>query len=48
MEAALRALADPSRRAMVAAHLGGRERGAEEARWAELVPPYQELAAHIR
>jgi uncharacterized protein YndB with AHSA1/START domain len=31
----------------LAAYVGGRERGAEEARWAELVPPYQELAAHI-
>jgi uncharacterized protein YndB with AHSA1/START domain len=31
----------------LAAYLGGHERGAEEARWAALVPPYQELAAHI-
>jgi uncharacterized protein YndB with AHSA1/START domain len=31
----------------LAAYLGGHERGAAEARWAALVPPYQELAAHI-
>jgi uncharacterized protein YndB with AHSA1/START domain len=31
----------------LATYLGGQERGAEEARWAALVPPYQELAAHI-
>jgi uncharacterized protein YndB with AHSA1/START domain len=31
----------------LAAYLAGRERGDEEARWGELVPPYQELAAAI-
>jgi|ERR1700689_4992433 uncharacterized protein YndB with AHSA1/START domain len=31
----------------LAAHLAGRERGDTEARWSELVPPYQELAADI-
>jgi uncharacterized protein YndB with AHSA1/START domain len=31
----------------LAAHLAGRERGDTEARWDELVPPYQELAAKI-
>jgi uncharacterized protein YndB with AHSA1/START domain len=31
----------------LAAHLAGRERGDTEARWGELVPPYQELAAGI-
>jgi uncharacterized protein YndB with AHSA1/START domain len=31
----------------LASYLGGRERGDAEARWAELVPPYQELAANI-
>ena len=31
----------------LAAHLAGRERGDTEARWAELVPPYQDLAANI-
>jgi uncharacterized protein YndB with AHSA1/START domain len=29
----------------LAAYLAGRERGDEEARWKELVPPYQDLAA---
>jgi uncharacterized protein YndB with AHSA1/START domain len=29
------------------AYLGGRERGDTEARWAELVPPYQDLAASL-
>jgi uncharacterized protein YndB with AHSA1/START domain len=29
----------------LAAYLAGREQGDTEARWAELVPPYQELAA---
>ena len=32
----------------LAAYLGGRERGDSEARWDELVPPYQDLAANIR
>jgi uncharacterized protein YndB with AHSA1/START domain len=31
----------------LAGHLAGRERGDTEARWAELVPPYQDLAANI-
>jgi uncharacterized protein YndB with AHSA1/START domain len=31
----------------LAAHLAGRERGDTEARWDELVPPYQNLAADI-
>jgi len=31
----------------LAAYLGGRERGDTEARWDELVPPYQDLAASI-
>jgi uncharacterized protein YndB with AHSA1/START domain len=31
----------------LAAYLAGRERGDTEARWAELVPPYQDLAASI-
>ena len=31
----------------LAAYLAGRERGEAEARWAELVPAYQELAANI-
>ena len=31
----------------LAAYLAGRERGDAEARWAELVPPYQDLAANI-
>ncbi len=31
----------------LAAYLAGRERGDTEARWDELVPPYQDLAAHI-
>jgi uncharacterized protein YndB with AHSA1/START domain len=31
----------------LAAYLAGQERGGAEARWKELVPPYQELAAHI-
>jgi uncharacterized protein YndB with AHSA1/START domain len=31
----------------LAAHLAGRERGDSEARWDELVPPYQHLAANI-
>ncbi len=31
----------------LAAYLAGRERGDTEARWDELVPPYQELAARI-
>jgi uncharacterized protein YndB with AHSA1/START domain len=31
----------------LAAYLGGHERGGEEARWAALVPPYQELAAQV-
>jgi uncharacterized protein YndB with AHSA1/START domain len=32
----------------LAAYLAGRERGETEARWDELVPPYQHLAADIR
>ena len=31
----------------LAAHLAGREPGATEARWSELVPPYQDLAAQL-
>jgi uncharacterized protein YndB with AHSA1/START domain len=31
----------------LAAYLAGRERGDAEARWAELVPPYQDLASNI-
>jgi uncharacterized protein YndB with AHSA1/START domain len=31
----------------LAAYLSGRERGDTEARWAELVPPYQDLAANV-
>jgi uncharacterized protein YndB with AHSA1/START domain len=31
----------------LAAYLAGRERGDTEARWGELVPPYQELAANV-
>ena len=31
----------------LAAYLAGRERGDTEVRWAELVPPYQDLAANI-
>ena len=31
----------------LAAHLAGRERGGGEARWNELVPPCQDLAANI-
>jgi uncharacterized protein YndB with AHSA1/START domain len=31
----------------LAAHLAGHERGETEARWDELVPPYQDLAASI-
>jgi len=31
----------------LATYLGGRERGDSEARWDELVPPYQDLAANI-
>jgi hypothetical protein len=31
----------------LAAYVAGREPGDIEARWAELVPPYQELAATI-
>jgi uncharacterized protein YndB with AHSA1/START domain len=31
----------------LAAYVGGRERGDTEARWADLVPPYQDLAANI-
>jgi uncharacterized protein YndB with AHSA1/START domain len=32
----------------LAAYLAGRQHGGTEARWDELVPPYQDLAAHIR
>jgi uncharacterized protein YndB with AHSA1/START domain len=32
----------------LAAHLAGREPGDVEARWEELVPPYQKLAANVR
>jgi len=31
----------------LAAYLDGRESGGTEARWNELVPPYQDLAANI-
>jgi hypothetical protein len=31
----------------LAAHLAGRERGDDEARWGELLPAYQDLAANI-
>jgi hypothetical protein len=31
----------------LAAHLDGRERGDTEARWGELVPSYQDLAAQL-
>jgi uncharacterized protein YndB with AHSA1/START domain len=31
----------------LASYLAGHERGDEQARWAGLVPPYQDLAAHI-
>jgi uncharacterized protein YndB with AHSA1/START domain len=31
----------------LAAHIAGRESGDTEARWGELVPPYQELAANL-
>ena len=31
----------------LAAHIAGHERGDTEARWDDLVPPYQELAANI-
>ncbi|MDQ2874446.1 MAG: SRPBCC family protein [Actinomycetota bacterium] len=31
----------------LAAYLAGRDRGDTEARWGELVPPYQDLAANI-
>jgi uncharacterized protein YndB with AHSA1/START domain len=31
----------------LARHIAGQERGDAEARWADLVPPYQELAANI-
>jgi uncharacterized protein YndB with AHSA1/START domain len=31
----------------LAAHLAGHEQGEDEARWNELVPPYQDLAADI-
>ena len=31
----------------LASHLAGRERGDSEARWNELVPPYQDLAADV-
>jgi uncharacterized protein YndB with AHSA1/START domain len=31
----------------LAGYLAGRERGDNEARWGELVPPYQELAANV-
>jgi uncharacterized protein YndB with AHSA1/START domain len=32
----------------LAAYVAGRERGDSEARWDELVPPYQDLAANVR
>jgi uncharacterized protein YndB with AHSA1/START domain len=32
----------------LAAYLAGRERADTEARWGEIVPPYQDLAANIR
>ena len=31
----------------LAAHIAGHERGDTEARWAGLIPPYQDLAANI-
>lgn len=31
----------------LAAHIAGRDRGDTEARWDELIPPYQDLAANI-
>jgi uncharacterized protein YndB with AHSA1/START domain len=31
----------------LAAYIAGRDRGDTEARWAELVPPYQDLAANL-
>ena len=31
----------------LAAHIAGRERGDAEARWGELVPAYQDLAAKV-
>ena len=31
----------------LAAHIAGRERGDAEARWAELLPAYQDLAADV-
>jgi uncharacterized protein YndB with AHSA1/START domain len=31
----------------LAAHIAGRRRGPSQARWNELVPPYQDLAASI-
>ncbi len=31
----------------LAAYLAGRERGDSEARWDELIPPYQDLAANV-
>jgi hypothetical protein len=31
----------------LAAHIAGREPGDTEARWSELVPPYQGLAANL-
>lgn len=31
----------------LAAHIAGRERGDTEARWGELVAPYQDLAANV-
>jgi uncharacterized protein YndB with AHSA1/START domain len=31
----------------LAAHIAGRERGDTEARWGQLVPPYQDLAANV-
>jgi hypothetical protein len=31
----------------LAAYLAGRERGDTEARWDELIPPYQDLAANV-
>jgi hypothetical protein len=45
------ALADPGRLARwyenLAAYLAGRDRDDSEARWDNLVPPYQDLAAKI-
>ena len=32
----------------LAAHIAGRERGGDEARWGELLPAYRDLAANIR